>query len=100
MYAKVLESPVEFSMRNGEVSEIRISEHEPHWSVNIKKALVSLVKIQTPSGKFNLQENTINRGESSFPNIWKVMEQGVESVRTLTTSLICLNIPLEMFHLT
>ena len=78
MYAKVLESPVEFSMRNGEVSEIRISEHEPHWSVNIKKALVSLVKIQTPSGKFNLQENTINRGESSFPNIWKVMEQGVD----------------------
>jgi len=79
MYAKILESPVEFSMRNGEVSEIKVSENEPHWSVNIKKALVSLVKIQTPSGKHYLQENTVRgRGESTLPNIWKVMEQGVD----------------------
>jgi Lipoprotein amino terminal region/Domain of unknown function (DUF1943) len=79
MYGKILESPIEFSMRNGEISEIRISENEPHWSVNIKKALVSLVKIQTPSGKFSIQENTIRgRGESSVPNVWKVMEQGVD----------------------
>ena len=79
MYTKILESPVEFSMTNGEVSDIKVSENEPHWSVNIKKALVSLVKIQTPSGKHYLEENTVrDQGESSLPNIWKVMEQGVD----------------------
>jgi len=79
MYAKVLESPVEFFMQNGEISDIKVSENEPHWSVNIKKALVSLVKIQTPSGKHYLQENTVRaHGESTLPNIWKVMEQGVD----------------------
>ena len=76
-YQSVLESPVEFSMQNGEVTEIQVSQNEPEWTVNIKKALIALLKVQTPTGRPGLSDNSI-RGGDVTPNQWRVMEQGVD----------------------
>ena len=62
-------------MQNGEVGEIKMSVDEPSWSVNIKKALVSLLKIRTP-GTPGLSDNKL--GADVRPNQWKIMEQGVD----------------------
>jgi len=77
-YQAVLESPVEFSMQNGEIRNIQVSQNEPEWSVNIKKALVSLLKVQTPAGGAGFSGNLISRGGNALPKQWKVMEQGVD----------------------
>ena len=44
-----LEYPIEFSMQDGEIRDIKVSEEEPEWATNMKKSLVSLIKVQLPS---------------------------------------------------
>jgi len=76
--SSMLEQPIEFSMVNGEVRHVQVSEHEPEWSVNFKKSLVSLIKVHTPSGQ-DLSINSIRSTSSGeLPSTWKVMEQGID----------------------
>merc|ERR1711872_986277 len=79
-FERVLKSPIEFSMSNGEITKIKVSEVEPTWAINLKKSLISLIKIQTPTGGHDLTQNQIVRGKSlaSLPPVWKVMEEGVD----------------------
>ena len=71
-----LEYPIEFSMQDGEIRDIKVSEEEPQWATNMKKSLVSLIKVQLPS-QHDQKSNSV-RGSTSFPKIWEVMEQGVD----------------------
>merc|ERR1711955_89223 len=89
-YRQVLESPVEFQVQQGEISAIKISAQEPQWSVNMKKALVSTVKIQLPSQQQWLssqqQQQVDNNMNPKFwyaqqqqnQYYWSVMEEGIE----------------------
>ena len=77
-FQTVLQYPVEFTMVNGEVRTIEVSKEEPEWSLNFKKALVSLLKVQSPSGSIDLAQNQVRSQEGSFPEIWKVYEEGVD----------------------
>merc|ERR1712001_693367 len=79
-FERVLKSPIEFSMSNGEITKIKVSEVEPTWAINLKKSLISLIKIQTPTGEHDLTQNHIVRGKSlaSLPPVWTVMEEGVD----------------------
>ena len=45
-YVPILESPVLFKMEFGDILEIKVDEYEPQWSLNIKKSLLSLLKIK------------------------------------------------------
>ena len=47
-YKQYMESPVEFSVEQGQFSTMKVSSEEPHWSVNFKKALVANLKVQQP----------------------------------------------------
>merc|ERR1712243_333854 len=81
-YRQVLESPVEFQVQQGEISAIKISAQEPQWSVNMKKALVSTVKIQLPSQQQWLssqqQQNQMSQNAQKNQYYWSVMEEGIE----------------------
>ena len=71
-----LEYPIEFSMQDGEIRGIKVSQREPVWSVNLKKSLISLIKVQLPSN-FDIKSNIV-RGPTSFPRVWEVMESGLD----------------------
>merc|ERR1711887_508759 len=73
---KALESPIELIHQNGEVQEVKVSELEPNWVTNLKKSLVSVVKVQLPSNQ--IKESNSLRGTESIPKIWKVMEHGID----------------------
>ena len=76
-FQTVLEYPVEFTMVNGEIRRMEVSKEEPEWSLNFKKALLSLVKIQTPTGSIDRVNNHV-RGQEGLPEFWKVHEEGVD----------------------
>jgi len=63
-YQQHIESPTEFTIENGEISTMLVSNTEPLWSINFKKALIANLKIQLP-------------GADMSP-FWKKMEQGIE----------------------
>merc|ERR1712168_1585355 len=75
-FEKALESPIEFSIKNGNICEFKISEHEPMWINNLKKSLVSVIKIQLPSNQD--KDNNSVRGTKVLPKIWEVLEDGVD----------------------
>merc|ERR1711970_403030 len=79
-FETILKTPIEFSMTNGVISEIKVSRTEPTWAINLKKSLISLIKIQTPTGEHDLTQNSIVRSSSitSLPPVWKVMEEGID----------------------
>merc|ERR1719341_3151080 len=52
-------------MVNGDIEYVKISTTEPQWCVNMKKAMISTLKIQQ-----------YKEGES--PLFWTVMEEGIE----------------------
>merc|ERR1711962_268876 len=78
VYKTVLESPVEFTMVEGEVKEIKSSEEEATWTINFKKSLISLIKIQSPSGRIDISQNNVRTETGRLPEIWSVMEEGVD----------------------
>merc|ERR1711962_252508 len=78
VYKTVLESPVEFTMVEGEVKEIKSSEEEATWTINFKKSLTSLIKIQSPSGRIDISQNNVRTETGRLPEIWSVMEEGVD----------------------
>merc|ERR1712180_136318 len=73
-----LESPVEIELEAGEVKKVILSSEEPEWSVNFKKALVSVLKVRLPAEK--AMSNMITRGQDIIPDSWSVMEQGIDGV--------------------
>merc|ERR1711962_49776 len=77
-YKTVLESPVEFTMVEGEIKEIKSSEEEATWTINFKKSLISLIKIQSPSGRIDISQNNVRTETGRLPEIWSVMEEGVD----------------------
>ena len=77
-YVTVLETPIKFSMVNGEISKVEVSSMEPQWSINMKKSLVSLMKVQTSTGEHDLSGNSVRAAGGPLPSFWKVMEQGVD----------------------
>merc|ERR1712168_280852 len=79
-FETVLKSPIEFNMIEGNITEIRVSQNEPNWAINLKKSLISLIKIQTPTGQHDLTQNTIVRTKSiaHLPPVWTVMEEGID----------------------
>merc|ERR1712186_160286 len=97
-YKKMLETPFEVKMSKygGEISSIKISTAEPQWSVNMKKGLVSSLKMTFPqeSRFYSSQQNMINNPRFAYiqqqskvdwknikgenPLFWTVMEEGIE----------------------
>ena len=80
-YETILGTPIIFTMKNGQVSDIVISITEPQWSLNVKKSLISLIKIQTDNEDFKKSLNIVrldNETNKTLPDSWKVMEQGVD----------------------
>jgi len=77
---QLLESPVVFTMVQGKITTLKISQLEAEWSVNIKKALVGLMKIQEPAAVLDLHGNLIDQSGSlpALPNFYQVMEEGVD----------------------
>ena len=92
----MLEIPVEFSVQEGEVTSLKVSQQEPKWSVNMKKAIVSSLKIQLPQQSSKQQQEEEERRSPRFWYIqqqeqrqqqqegqnnlyvWTVMEEGIE----------------------
>merc|ERR1712058_152792 len=75
-YRQVLESPVEFQVQQGEISAIKISAQEPQRSVNMKKALVSTVKIQLPSQQQWLSSQQQQQVDNNMnPKFWYAQQQ-------------------------
>jgi len=72
-----LQYPIEFSMQDGEIRDVKVSGEEPEWATNLKKSLVSLIKVQLPS-QHDLKSNTVRGSSTALPKIWEVMEQGVD----------------------
>merc|ERR1711936_927787 len=90
-YKQYMESPVEFSVEQGQFSTVKVSSQEPQWAVNFKKALVASLKIQQPyqsSQVDNSQDERRNprfwyrdqqqNGESQGQYYWTTMEEGIE----------------------
>merc|ERR1711874_895536 len=97
-YKKMLETPFEVKMSKygGEISSMKISSAEPQWSVNVKKGLVSSLKMTFPqeSRFYSSQQNMINNPRFAYiqqqskvdwknikgenPLFWTVMEEGIE----------------------
>ena len=95
-YKQMLEIPVEFSVQEGEVTSLKVSQQEPKWSVNMKKAIVSSLKIQLPQQSSKQQQEEEERRSPRFWYIqqqeqrqqqqegqnnlyvWTVMEEGIE----------------------
>jgi len=93
-YKQMLESPVEFQIQQGEISSVKLSNQEPQWSVNMKKALISSLKVQLPGQQVwsSQQVDTINnprfwyvqsqmnqqKQNSQNQYYWTVMEEGIE----------------------
>ena len=95
-YKQMLEIPVEFSVQEGELTSLKVSQQEPKWSVNMKKAIVSSLKIQLPQQSSKQQQEEEERRSPRFWYIqqqeqrqqqqegqnnlyvWSVMEEGIE----------------------
>jgi len=76
--------PIKFSMTNGEVHSAMISQSEPTWSVNFKKALVLQfqAKQDISSAVWQQQESNQVNSESVEEGLtyWKVKEETIDGV--------------------
>jgi len=92
-YKQMLESPVEFQLQQGEISSVKLSNQEPQWSVNMKKALISSLKVQLPgqqvlssqqvdttkNPRFWYAQSQMSQDQHSQNQyFWTVMEEGIE----------------------
>merc|ERR1719394_1199912 len=83
-YKQYMESPVEFSVEQGQFSTMKVSSEEPHWSVNFKKALVANLKVQQPQQSSQTEERRNPRfwyvqqqQDSQEHYYWTTMEEGI-----------------------
>merc|ERR1719419_1772264 len=84
-YKQYMESPVEFSVEQGQFSTMKVSSEEPHWSVNFKKALVANLKVQQPQQSSQTEERRNPRfwyvqqqQDSQEHYYWTTMKEGIE----------------------
>ena len=90
-HKQYLETPFEIKMVNGVIEYVKISTTEPEWCVNMKKSLISTLKIQFPtisssysssesrqeSPRFRYAQKQLSK-ETESPLFWTVMEEGIE----------------------
>merc|ERR1712168_570166 len=67
-YQQYMESPVEFTMEQGQFSTVKVNSEEPQWAVNFKKALVASMKVQQP-------QPSSQGGDRKNPRFWYVAQQ-------------------------
>ena len=88
-YRQYLETPFEIKMVNGDIEYVKISTTEPDWCVNMKKALISTLKIQFPTSSSTYSSSESRQESPRFryvqkqqstesPLFWTVMEEGIE----------------------
>ena len=88
-YKQYLETPFEIKMVNGDIEYVKISTTEPDWCVNMKKALISTLKIQFPTSSSTYSSSESRQESPRFryvqkqqstesPLFWTVMEEGIE----------------------
>merc|ERR1711868_220845 len=68
---QMLESPVEFQIQQGQISAVKVSSQEPQWSINMKKAMISSLKIQLPQQQWEQQQDE----ERVNPKMWYIQQQ-------------------------
>merc|ERR1719462_683711 len=80
-----MESPVEFTVEQGQFSTVKVNSEEPQWAVNFKKALVASIKVQQPlqSSKGEDRRNprfwyVAQQQDSQEQYYWTTMEEGIE----------------------
>merc|ERR1740128_627548 len=84
-----LETPFEIKMVNGAIEYVKISTTEPEWCVNMKKSLISTLKIQFPTSVSSYSSSESRQESPRFryaqkqqsnesPLFWTVMEEGIE----------------------
>merc|ERR1712168_607994 len=67
-YQQYMESPVEFTMEQGQFSTVKVNSEEPQWAVNFKKALVASMKVLQP-------QQSSQGGDRRNPRFWYVAQQ-------------------------
>ena len=92
-YKQYLETPFEIKMVNvngqWSLEYVKISTTEPDWCVNMKKALISTLKIQFPTSSSTYSSSESRQESPRFryvqkqqstesPLFWTVMEEGIE----------------------
>jgi len=80
----LLETPVVFSVRDGEIKSLIVSGSELEWSLNFKKALVVLFQTKMERSALDLELNTISKESYETKNFWKVLEQTIEGICEVT----------------
>merc|ERR1712168_1494464 len=75
-------------MHTPEPEETTSSREEATWTLNFKKSLISLIKIQSPSGRIDISQNNVRTETGRLPEIWSVMEEGVDGECENTYQLI------------
>jgi len=78
--ARFLAMPVVFGLSNGEITEMQVSEREPEWSVNFKKALVLNFQTKLDASSWELNENRFQRESTNMESYWKVKEESIDGV--------------------
>merc|ERR1711962_1371630 len=84
-YKQYMDSPVEFSVEQGQFSTMKVSSEEPQWAVNFKKALVANLKVQQPQQSSLTEERrnprfwyVAQQQDSQEHYYWTTMEEGIE----------------------
>merc|ERR1719489_426460 len=84
-YQQYMESPVEFTVEQGQFSTVKVNSEEPQWAVNFKKALVASIKVQQPQESSQGEDRrnprfwyVAQQQDSQEQYYWTTMEEGIE----------------------
>merc|ERR1712168_338737 len=84
-YQQYMESPVEFTVEQGQFSTVKVNSEEPQWAVNFKKALVASIKVQQPRQSSQGEDRrnprfwyVAQQQDSQEQFYWTTMEEGIE----------------------
>ena len=84
-YQQYMESPVEFTVEQGQFSTVKVNSEEPQWAVNFKKALVASIKVQHPHQSSQGEDRrnprfwyVAQQQDSQEQYYWTTMEEGME----------------------
>merc|ERR1712168_308060 len=84
-YQQYMESPVEFTVEQGQFSTVKVNSEEPQWAVNFKKALVASIKVQQPQQSSQGEDRrnprfwyVAQQQDSQEQYYWTTMEEGIE----------------------
>merc|ERR1712168_200037 len=84
-YQQYMESPVEFTVEQGQFSTVKVNSEEPQWAVNFKKALVASLKVQQPQQSSQGEDRrnprfwyVAQQQDSQEQFYWTTIEEGIE----------------------